>query len=209
MELPSAFLFCILCLLVLSLGLLTYYFRKMCQLEAARDKQGCAPQRVGFFRRISYEQYCNDMNNALGDWDEEAFLNAWCDLTEPARATSGSAGYDVFAPFEMHLSPGETVTVPTGFSAYMDKGWWLGCLPRSGLGFKYKLQLVNTLGVIDGDYVEADNEGHILLRMTNNSDKTLDLPKGKAFAQFIFLPYGVTYNDRASGKRSGGFGSTG
>ena len=79
----------------------------------------------------------------------------------PRRATSGSAGYDFFAPFDLTVHPGETVTVPTGVRVWMEEGWVLKLYPRSGLGFKYRLQLNNTVGIIDSDYYYSDNEGHI------------------------------------------------
>ena len=83
--------------------------------------------------------------------------------------------------------------------------------PRSGLGFKYRLQLNNTLGVIDSDYSFSDNEGHIMAKLFNDGreGKTLTLPQGAAFMQGLFVPYGVTTDDDASAVRNGGFGSTG
>ncbi len=82
--------------------------------------------------------------------------------------------------------------------------------PRSGLGFKFRFQLDNSVGVIDSDYAYSDNEGHIFLRMTNDNreGKTLRIPTGTAFAQGIFLPFGITVDDDAQTTRNGGFGST-
>ena len=92
----------------------------------------------------------------------------------------------------------------------IDEGWWLGCLPRSGLGFKYRLQLNNTMGVIDSDYYYSDNEGHIFIKLTNDSKdrREVMLRPGDAFMQAIFLPYGITHSDDAQGVRNGGMGST-
>ena len=82
--------------------------------------------------------------------------------------------------------------------------------PRSGLGFKFRLQLNNTVGIIDSDYFGSDNEGHIFIKITNdsNENKTLSLKAGEGFAQGIFLPFGITTDDDADGVRNGGFGST-
>ena len=93
----------------------------------------------------------------------------------------------------------------------IESGWWLGCLPRSGLGFKYRLQLNNTMGVIDSDYYYSDNEGHIFAKVTNDSKegKAINVNRGDGFIQAIFLPYGTTYSDNADGVRNGGMGSTG
>ena len=83
-------------------------------------------------------------------------------------------------------------------------------VPRSGLGFKYRLQLDNTIGIIDEDYAQSDNEGHIFLKITNDSrdGKTLELNKGDRFAQGILIPFGVVEDDNANGIRNGGMGST-
>ena len=100
--------------------------------------------------------------------------------------------------------------LPTGVRARMDEGWVLLMFPRSGLGFKYRLQLNNTVGVIDSDYYEAKNEGHIMLKLTNDSrdGRTLRIGAGDAVAQGVFVPYGITKDDGADAQREGGFGST-
>lgn len=126
----------------------------------------------------------------------------------PVRATAGSAGYDFFAVRGFTLAPGDTVTVPTGVRARMEDGWVLQVFPRSGLGFKYRLTLNNTVGIIDSDYYFSDNEGHIFIRMTNCGEKTVEVAAGQGFAQGIFLPYGITEDDAVTSKRNGGFGST-
>ena len=128
----------------------------------------------------------------------------------PVRATAGSAGYDIKTPVDIRLAPGETALVETGLRCRMADGWVLLIVPRSGLGFRYRLQLDNTVGVIDQDYYFADNEGHIKVKITNDSreGKLLEIPAGKAFAQGIFVPYGITEDDEADGQRRGGFGST-
>jgi len=128
----------------------------------------------------------------------------------PKRATAGSAGYDFFAPAGFELAPGETVLLPTGVRARMDDGWVLMLYPRSGLGFKYRLQLNNTVGVIDSDYFGAKNEGHIMLKLTNDSNegRVLTVRSGEAVAQGVFTPYGITVDDDVDALREGGFGST-
>ena len=59
-------------------------------------------------------------------------------------------------------------------------------------------------------YFGADNEGHIFIKLTNlsNEGKTLCVCAGEAFAQGIFLPFGITHDDAERGVRTGGFGST-
>ena len=128
----------------------------------------------------------------------------------PKRATTGSAGYDFFLTQNISLKPSETALIPTGIRAKMDEGWVLMLFPRSGLGFKFRLQLNNTVGIIDCDYYFSKNEGHIFCKITNDSKegKTLELKEGEAFCQGIFVPFGITKDDETDGVRDGGFGST-
>ncbi|MBQ9756165.1 MAG: deoxyuridine 5'-triphosphate nucleotidohydrolase [Clostridia bacterium] len=130
------------------------------------------------------------------------------DIILPRRATKGSAGYDFFAPKEFSLAVGETVKIATGIRVKIDEGWVLKIYPRSSLGFKYRLTLNNTVGIIDSDYYFADNQGHIFIKMTNCGDKPLTVEKGKAFAQGIFVEYGITLDDECEVERTGGIGST-
>ncbi|MDY6024300.1 MAG: hypothetical protein SPJ19_05835 [Candidatus Borkfalkiaceae bacterium] len=154
-------------------------------------------KKIAQFYKVSKTEF-------LKSGGEEKYLN----VSLPKRATSGSAGYDFFAPKEYTLLPGETVKIPTGIRVKIDDGWVLTIFPRSSLGFKYKLRLDNTVGIIDSDYYYAENEGHIFIKVTNCGDKPLTIEKGKAFAQGVFLEYGVTYDDDSDGVRTGGFGST-
>lgn len=129
-------------------------------------------------------------------------------ISLPKRATTGSAGYDFYAPREISLSPKESALIPTGIRAEIENGYVLMLFPRSGLGFKYRLRLDNTVGIIDSDYFYADNEGHIMVKVTNCGDKPLVIEKGKGFCQGIFLEYAITVDDEVSSSRHGGFGST-
>lgn len=167
--------------------------------------------KVGEFEKVSYEQFYTAMSELTVTEPQDEFIQlAYNALETPKRATSGSAGYDFKAPFSFELHPGQTIKIPTGIRVKIDEGWWLGCLPRSGLGFKYRLQLNNTMGVIDSDYYYSDNEGHIFAKITNDSNegKTLEVKAGDGFMQAIFIPYGITYSDEADGVRNGGMGST-
>ena len=159
---------------------------------------------VAKFEKVSFEQFKKDW-----DLDGDA-VSVYEQIKLPARATAGSAGYDFFAPCEIKLAPGETVKIPTGIRAKIDDGYVLSLYPRSGLGFKFRLQLNNTVGIIDSDYYNSDNEGHIFCKITNDSNegKTINVKAGDGFCQGIFSEYFVTYDDIADGVRNGGFGST-
>ena len=132
----------------------------------------------------------------------------YTELCLPKRATAGSAGYDFFAPSEIYLQPNQTAKIPTGIRVKIDEGWVLKIYPRSSLGFKYRLRLDNTVGIIDSDYFNADNEGHIFIKITNCGNTPLTVEKGKAFAQGIFVEYGITVDDDCLTTRTGGIGST-
>lgn len=166
-------------------------------------------RRIAKFEKVSETQFVNDWLDTFGGSREDALL-VYEKLELPKRATSGSAGYDFYSPLSFKLAPGETIKIPTGIRAKMEEDYVLMCFPRSGLGFKFRLQLNNTVGIIDSDYYNSDNEGHIFIRLTNasNEGKTLELSAGSGFAQGIFLPYGITEDDEVSEVRNGGFGST-
>lgn len=166
--------------------------------------------RIAKFEKVSPRQFVNDWIATFPHQSVEQALMAYEQIQLPRRATSGSAGYDFFAPVGFELSAGATIKIPTGIRALIEEGWVLTLYPRSSLGFKYRFQLDNSVGVIDSDYARSDNEGHIFLRMTNDSreGKGLRVPAGTAFAQGIFLPFGITVDDDAQGVRNGGFGST-
>lgn len=167
--------------------------------------------RVAEFEKVSFDQFKEAMTN-LGDYyaDEEFIRESYENITIPERATSGSAGYDFKLPFAIHLETGEGTKIPTGIRVKIADGWFLGCFPRSGLGFKYRMQLDNSVGIIDGDYSFSDNEGHIFAKITNDGKegKSISLSARDSFMQGIFLPYGLTYADNVKTIRNGGFGST-
>ncbi len=167
-------------------------------------------KRIAIFDKVSFEQFKEGLGDCFGDCYDEKAREVYENLKLPARATGGSAGYDFFAPVDLTLAPGETVKIPTGVRVRMDSEWLLSCYPRSGLGFKYRLQLDNTVGIIDSDYYYSDNGGHIFAKLTNDTKegKTVRIEAGSGFMQGIFLEYGITLDDDATEIRNGGFGST-
>lgn len=132
------------------------------------------------------------------------------DIKLPQRSTKWSAGYDFFAPFNISLMPNQSIAVPTGIRAFMKPDEVLKIYPRSGLGFKYFTRLANTVGIVDADYINSDNEGHIFIKIRNEGDKLLNINKGEAFAQGIFEKYLLVDGDSFDNgdNRNGGFGST-
>ena len=157
-------------------------------------------KRIAKFEKVSQEEFLKSCDS----------LEVYNDIKLPKRATVGSAGYDFYAPFDITLAPGETIKIPTGIRVQMEVNYVLKLYPRSGLGFKYRLQLNNTVGIIDSDYYYSDNEGHIFAKITNDSNegKTVTINKGEGFMQGIFIEYGITVDDDTTEIRNGGFGST-
>lgn len=154
------------------------------------------------FEFISTEQ-------AIKDFGEDLLL-----VTEPKlpqRGTKASAGYDIYAPYDIILKPNEEINVPTGLKAYMQLGEVLMAFPRSGLGFKYYCRLANTVGVIDQDYYNnPKNEGHMFVKIRNEGDKEMLIKQGDGMCQMIFMPFLLADEDSFDNgaDRSGGFGST-
>lgn len=195
-------------------------------------------KKVGEFYKVSLEQFLPEIKKSLAEQEKKKrnFLQRSLDwfwkpfkpkeeydlhlttvgellynqLDVPTRATTGSSGYDFKSPFSFTLKAGETIKIPTGIRVKINSGWWLGCFPRSSLGFQYRLQLDNTVGVIDSDYFYSDNEGHLFVKLTNDSteNKTLSVNQGDGLFQALFIPYGTTFSDNATAKRNGGIGST-
>lgn len=169
-------------------------------------------KKIAKFHKVSEEQFLADWKDTFPSVKRDEAIIVYSKIKHPKRATKGSAGYDFFSPLSFTLKPGETIKIPTGIRAQIGEGWVLKCYPRSGLGFKYRLQLNNTVGIIDSDYFYSDNEGHIFAKLTNDSreGKALELQEGKGFMQGIFIEYGITYDDNIDelDLRNGGLGST-
>ena len=167
-------------------------------------------ERVAKFHKVSREQFEKDWSAAFPEVTAAEMRQIYAALRLPQRATKGSAGYNFFAPAAFTLNPKETLKIPTGIRAEIQEGWVLQLVPRSSLGFTYRLQFNNTVGIIDSDYFESDNEGHIFIKMMNASTegKIVQLHAGDGFAQGIFLPFGICEDDAVQERRNGGFGST-
>ena len=166
-------------------------------------------KQIAKFEKVSLNQYIQDMKK-IYSIDEDTLTKYYDEIVLPKRATTGSAGYDFKVPFSITLKPNETIKIPTGIRVKMESNWVLLLFPRSSLGFKYRMQLDNTVGVIDSDYYYSDNEGHISLKISNDTkeEKTLEIEKNKGVCQGIFFEFGLTIDDDTNEKRNGGFGST-
>ena len=157
-------------------------------------------KKIAKFEKVSLKQFKKDFLDSFSSYSENEVEKIYEDLLIPKRATKGSAGYDFYSPIDFSLAPGETIKIPTGIRVRINDGWVLALYPRSGLGFKFRLQLNNTVGIIDSDYYNSDNEGHMFVKLTNdsNENKIVELKAGQGMVQGIFFEFGITEDDEAN-----------
>ena len=161
------------------------------------------------FEKVSFEQWKADCG-VRGLADKE--LKEWYDAIKlPRQATASSAGCDFYMPFNLNFESGSSFRIATGIRwvcSADERDRVLLMMPRSGLGFRYGIRLSNTVGVIDADYADSDNEGHIIVSLENPSGTDVQLPEGKPFAQGIVVRYETPEGAESDEARNGGFGST-
>ncbi len=169
---------------------------------------------IANFEKVSKEQYFEDFKNLYPniEYTNEVIndvIGIWEQIKLPKRSDPGSAGYDFYCNFPIiNIEAHKPIVIPTGIRCKMDNDYVLLLVPRSGMGFKYGMHLYNTVGVIDSSYYNAKNEGHIMAKFVTE-ENGLTINAGDRFMQGIFVHYGITTDDDASGERTGGFGSSG
>jgi dUTP pyrophosphatase len=211
----------------------------MSLFKKSKCERNMMPEKVGMFERVSFDQFYDDWVKLYGkdNVDRDTISAIYETIELPVRSTRRSAGYDFFCPFGFTLEKGANIVIPTGIRAYIDNDAYLALHPRSGMGFKYRVMLANTTGIIDADYWESDNEGHIMVKLCytgienpctivkkedgdeltfeikrpskTSSNKPFTVKAGDRFVQGIFNTYGIVDDDKAEGIRNGGEGSTG
>lgn len=130
----------------------------------------------------------------------------------PCRATSGSAGLDIFACLDetVTLAPGEIKTIPTGITAEPDEDdVALLIYPRSGLSTRFGISLANCVGVVDSDY-----RGAWFIPLINHGSAPFTVEHGMRIAQLIptrILMPEILVSECLSDTERGenGFGSSG
>lgn len=161
------------------------------------------------FEKVSFKQYVEAWRNLGSEKDEETLRKEYDAIKLPRRATKYSAGYDFFAPCDLGEITSTPITIPTGIRWVPEVyGAYLMIVPRSGFGFKYRMRLENTVGIVDADYFQSDNEGHIMAKF--RSKHNFEIKQGQAFLQGIvnmfFIPPDENIDELP--ERNGGFGST-
>lgn len=169
-------------------------------------------ERIAKFAKVSFEQFENDLMDTFESYRDYKMLGdvneIYGNIKLPTRSTSYSAGYDISIPYGMELDPGETIKIPTGIRCHMDNNYVMLVYVRSSVGIKKRCILLNGTGVIDSDYYNADNEGHMFIALKNDGDKSVTFEAGDRICQAVFVPFGITVDDNADGVRIGGIGST-
>lgn len=144
-----------------------------------------------YFEKIKFEQFSKDIV------DDISLYNSF---ELPMRDSKFTAGYDIFLLKDLEIKPGEFVKIPTGIKSYFQSDEVLLIVLRSSMGFKYNLRLVNQIGIIDADYYENEsNDGHIFVKIQNESKDTVFLKSGEAIVQGIFIKYLITKDDKVLG----------
>jgi dUTP diphosphatase len=125
----------------------------------------------------------------------------------PAKATTGSAGFDLASAEEVTLERGSVSLVRTGWKMRAPPGAFLEVRPRSGLGSRGVL-MVNAPGTIDRDYA-----GEVKVPLTFLFEGGYPIHIGDRIAQVRLVADRPAVFEigsvRAVASRSGGFGSTG
>lgn len=130
----------------------------------------------------------------------------------PTRATSGSAGMDLYACIDepITLKKGDKAIIPTGIAIGLDDPHFAAFIyARSGLAIKHGIGLLNSVGVIDSDY-----RGEICVGIIKQTDPEYTIEPFERIAQMVIEPVSLPEivevealdeTDRGAGR----FGSTG
>lgn len=129
----------------------------------------------------------------------------------PVYKTPGSAGLDVHSNDEIVVQPNDRILVKTGLFMAIPEGYEIQVRPRSGIGYKEGVTVINSPGTIDSDYREE--VGVILI---NHGHLPFFIHKGDRIAQFVLAKVEqlewdevTTHYALGTTERDGGIGSTG
>jgi dUTP pyrophosphatase len=132
-------------------------------------------------------------------------------LPLPAYQSDGAAGLDLLAAVQapVVLRPGKRTLIPTGLVLDLPLGFEAQVRPRSGLALRHGITVLNSPGTIDSDY-----RGEIQVILVNLGDRPFTIARGERIAQLVVArcqQVRLTEATAASatGRGSGGFGSTG
>lgn len=168
-------------------------------------------RRVAKFEKVSWAQFQKDYVDTFGEGktiNMDDVRKIYDNIKLPCRKTKFSAGHDISIPFDITLPPKERLMIPTGIRCKMKTDYVMLIMPRSSLGIKKGLRISNTVPIIDSDYYDADNEGHIFISVINDGKDVIKFKTGDNIVQAMFVPYGVADEENIIVERTGGIGST-
>ena len=130
-------------------------------------------------------------------------------LPLPARATEGSAGFDIVSAEAGDLAPGCRALFATGFAVAIPPGFEIQIRPRSGLALKHGITLPNTPATIDCDY-----RGELKIALINLGRDAFHISRGDRIAQLVVgrvepAEFMLVSTLSPTTRGEGGFGSTG
>ena len=163
------------------------------------------------FEKVSWGQFQKDYVDTFGEGktiNMDDVRKIYDDIKLRCRKTRFSAGHDISIPFNITLPSKEKLMIPTGVRCKMDTDYVMIIAPRSSLGIKKGLRISNTIPVIDSDYYDADNEGHIFVSVINDGKEPIKFKVGDNIVQALFVPYGIADDNVVMAERTGGIGST-
>lgn len=163
------------------------------------------------FEKVSWAQFQKDYVDLFGEGKTINIDNVkdiYDNIKLPHRKTKFSAGHDISIPFDITLPPKEKLMIPTGIRCKISTDYVMLIAPRSSLGIKKGLRISNTIPVIDSDYYDANNEGHIFVSVINDGKEPIKFKAGDNIVQALFVPYGIADDDVVTAERTGGIGST-
>ena len=143
-----------------------------------------------------------DLEILITKLDEQAVI--------PTYATLGDAGADLYSISEVTLGPGERALIKTGITIAIPLGFVGLVHPRSGLGLKSGVSVVNTPGTIDSGY-----RGEIGVVLINHDlEKSFTVKKGDRIAQLVIqkvenVQFKLVSELPDSQRSTGGYGSSG
>lgn len=112
--------------------------------------------------------------------------------------------------FYLTIMPGERFLIPTGFILDIPEGYSVRIHPRSSLAYKKGLNLANSEGVIDSDYVDPL---YALIQNTTNAGQIIEIGERIVQAELVkvekFNSVMLKEAPKQKTDRNGGYGSTG
>ena len=135
------------------------------------------------------------------------------DLPLPSYKSAAAAGLDLMAAVAadapVTIAAGRWAAIPTGLALALPPGTEGQVRPRSGLAAQHGVTVLNAPGTIDADY-----RGEIKVLLVNLGPDPFTVSRGMRIAQLVIASAArallvETADLAATGRGTGGFGSTG